>query len=157
LRRAKRGIENDIIAFITSVGSMSDVECDRLFVYGTLVDIDFFTHMFKSKPSSVVEGQINADIYNCGTFPMILENPEGKVYGLTLTVDDLQDLLPAIDRYERFLPDDVEGSLFLRKKIDVVVDNDNVVDAWVYVGNPASLFCRERCIKKNLIDNGRWR
>lgn len=136
---------------------MDDGECNNFFVYGTLVDLDFFIYMFKHEPSSISEGWISAMMYNCGTFPMILEDRYRKVYGRVYTVNGLSGILPAIDRYERCIPDEPDESLYLRKRLSVTLSSNERIDAWVYVGNTLSRFCRDNCVERNLIAEGRWR
>ena len=136
---------------------MNDTACNNLFVYGTLIDLDFFKYMFKKMPEKISEGHIRANIYDCGTFPMVLEEPGGKVYGLIYTIEELEDILPSIDRYERFIPDDPEDSLFIRKKLSVTLSTDEDIHAWVYTGNTLSKFCAERCVEVNRIQSGRWK
>jgi len=88
---------------------------------------------------------------------MVLEDDKGKVYGLIYTVERLEELLPSIDRYERFIPDEPEESLFIRKKLSVTLSTNENVYAWVYTGNTLSKFCSERCVEDNRIQSGRWK
>jgi gamma-glutamylcyclotransferase (GGCT)/AIG2-like uncharacterized protein YtfP len=60
------------------------------------------------------------------------------------------DVLAAFDRYEHFLPDRPEASLFRRVTCSAMLDDGQSIDAWVYVFNRPTAGLP-------LIESGQWR
>ena len=135
---------------------MNEKECPRLFVYGTLMDPNQLNAVVSEDPVETAEGTIDAVMFNCGSFPMILEDGDRKVYGRVYTFKNLERILPSLDRYERCnLPNENE-SYYIRKIVDVTRNCGERFSAWTYVGNRSSMFCRRCCVPENLIESGRW-
>ena len=130
--------------------------CNRIFVYGTLINTDFFAKLFKKQPNEIDEGWIFGVMYDCGNFPMVAKDQKRKVYGLIYAVSDLEQLLPEIDRYERCNVEPQETSLYEREIVDAHFDLKEKVHAWTYFGNSSSDFFKRLCVEKNLVPSGRW-
>jgi len=135
---------------------MNENICNNLFVYGTLVDEELFNELFGIRPYDKQEGWIFAKMYDCGRFPMILQDPQQKVYGLVYLFQSLHDILPSIDRYECCNDNNLKDSLYERKLVDVTLMNGEIKTAWIYFGNVYSNFCRINCVSKNFLRSGRW-
>ncbi|UCH89767.1 MAG: gamma-glutamylcyclotransferase [Thermoplasmata archaeon] len=135
---------------------MTEKHCNRLFGYGTLSDVNFFINVARIEPDSVNFGWIYAKLYNCGSFPMIVEDTDRKVYGRVYTIKSLNELLPKLDIYERCNIEPIEDSFYIRKIIPVILESNERVEAWTYIGNPESDLYKLKCIEENLIESGRW-
>ena len=135
---------------------MDENECNNLFVYGTLVDKNLFIELFKEEPLDARNGWLYAKLYDCGRFPMMLEDTTVKVYGIVYFFDFLEPVLPSIDRYECCNEKKKHDALYIRKMLDVVLNDGESVKAWTYIGNIHSNFCKNNCVDKNLIASGIW-
>jgi hypothetical protein len=67
------------------------------------------------------------------------------VYGELLTFDGPESCLPAIDRLESFRPG---GSSLYRRVLVPVLDEENIILAWLYVGTTLSV--------TRTIASGKW-
>lgn len=104
-----------------------------LFVYGTLKK-GFSGHSILNKTPFKGKGYIHAHLYDLGVgYPavVIYEKPvRERVAGEIYDVQD--DLLEELDEYEGFYPDNSEESLFIRKEMDVELEDRTKVKAYVY-------------------------
>lgn len=109
--------------------------CNKLFVYGTLRK-GFPLHSYLQKGSirDVGSGRIQAKLYDLGQFPGAVSSSsasevvEGEVFELLRPEQHLREL----DAVEGFDPDDLEGSLFVRRIASVRLQNGRSVKAWAY-------------------------
>lgn len=72
--------------------------------------------------------QIRGRLYDLGSFPGAVPGPD-TVYGELFRVRTA-NVWNVLDRYEGYSPTDEDGSLFLRRKVDLQSPNDQ--RAWVY-------------------------
>jgi gamma-glutamylcyclotransferase (GGCT)/AIG2-like uncharacterized protein YtfP len=135
---------------------MEENSCNNLFVYGTLVDLNLFKELFKEEPFDARDARVYAKLYDCGKFPMMLEDVSEQVHGIVYFFDDLEPLLPSMDRYECCYEKKKHDALYVRKLLDVILNDGRTVKAWAYVGNVHSTFCKNNCVDKNFIPGGRW-
>ncbi len=73
--------------------------------------------------------QIAGSIRDMGSYPGLIIGP-GRVEGQLFEVPD--DVLPILDRFERFDPSDLVGSLYVRLYVRLI-EPDTL--AWVYAWN----------------------
>lgn len=100
---------------------------DRVFVYGTLMKGHGNHRYYLSESQFLGKGEITGyALYAVSSFPGIIQEVEEKVKGEVYQVD--QDTLKRLDCLEG------EGSLYLRKQVDVLVEGQRV-QAWTYIWN----------------------
>lgn len=103
-------------------------QVERLFVYGTLKPgygnhARIADHVRSARP-----GTIQGILVDLGAFPALLHG-KGIVRGVLLVVD--AEALAIADFIEGYHPDQ-ERSLYVRKKVEVDLDDGDKVDAWTY-------------------------
>lgn len=115
---------------------------EYLFVYGTL------RHELVNKTSPELvalmqgmrfmgSGTIRGQLYDLGEYPGAIAGDEFK----TSIVGEVYEMLepPAIfailDRYEGFIPGELEASLFARIKAPVMLPTGQSIECWLYVYN----------------------
>ncbi len=128
---------------------------DSLFVYGTLMNTELLRKLIRDYPINIEEGKVNGRLYKCGNFPMLIESKDEYVYGKIFTIKNLLEKIHILDRYECYEKNNPE-SLFIRKKIEVLLKDDAKKIAWVYAGNVNSERINEICVEKNYIKSGSW-
>ncbi len=110
-----------------------------LFVYGTLLPDKAPTEIAHavSKLRIVGKGQTRGRLYDFGDFPGAIIEPSARssVTGLVYEIPQDPKLLHALDIYEGFDERHPAGSLFLRRKRLVTLDNGRRVLSWVYEYN----------------------
>ena len=130
---------------------------NRIFAYGTLMNMEFLERRWGIKPVKAMEGAVRGRLYRAGWFPILIEDEsEGSlVYGKVIEIFNLEEVIASIDRYEGC--DNMDpNSLYFRKEKAVILNDGSRVKAWVYVGNPKNPIVKKYCTPKNLIKNGRW-
>jgi gamma-glutamylcyclotransferase (GGCT)/AIG2-like uncharacterized protein YtfP len=142
-RRGRR-LDGRTVAAILKTGTLS-----RLFAYGTLMT------GFARRPllkGGVLEarGRIRGTLFDFGEYPGVTLEGTGWVRGELYRVPEMARRLPALDEAEGFHPTDEPGSLFVRRRVAVLIGDGSTREAWVYVYNgPAGQGSR--------IDSGDWR
>ena len=100
-----------------------------VFVYGTLMKGYGNNRYYLAQSEFLGKGEITGyGLYAVSSFPGIVPEDGEKVQGEVYKVD--QDTLKRLDGLEG------EGSLYLRKKVEVRVDGQ-MVHAWTYIWNQA--------------------
>ena len=105
-----------------------DNEEIKVFVYGTLMKGNSNYQDFLSEAKFI--GEVIAEgfaLYDLGNYPGIIPSEIDKVKGQLYTIDN--NTLIKLDELEE------EGSLYLRKLINVVKDNNEVKRVYTYVYN----------------------
>jgi gamma-glutamylcyclotransferase (GGCT)/AIG2-like uncharacterized protein YtfP len=126
-----------------------------LFVYGTL-KAGASNHVRVASSQRIVEARVRGRLYDSGKgWPVLIFGGETFVHGQVLFFDDLTPLLPALDEYEGFDPQQPERSLFVRTLRPVTLDGGEDIDAWVYEMPPAR---EEELVRRGavLLSSGRW-
>lgn len=112
---------------------------DYLFVYGTLSP--------ELAPAEVAEavrrlrpvGAANANgrLYDLGDYPGALldASSERKIRGRVFKLPADDAILKSLDSYEGYEPGDPKGSLFVRKRATVTLDDGRKLRCWIYVYN----------------------
>jgi len=110
----------------------------RLFVYGSLLStLDLPAHrMLHPGASFVATGWVSGRLYDTGEYPALVFAGSGsdRVLGELYALDPTraESLLARLDRFEGYLPDDPQGSLFRRVRTEVTLEGGGEALAWVY-------------------------
>ena len=100
---------------------------EKVFVYGTLMQGYGNHRNYLSQSEFLGKGEITGyALYAVSSFPGIVPEHGEKVKGEVYVVD--RDTLKGLDSLEG------EGSLYLRKQVEVLVDGQ-IVQAWTYIWN----------------------
>jgi len=108
---------------------------NHLFVYGTLQSPDnAFADYLAKHCSNYAEGCFKGQLYDIGEYPGAVLSPFGDdfVYGTIFLMDDAVSVFKVLDDYEGFGEEQPQPNEFVRKLVDVVV-NDTVINCWVYL------------------------
>ena len=105
-----------------------------VFVYGTLMR-NYRNHGYMNDSAYIGDGSIDGfEIYDLGTYPGIIEGKGvvlGEVYQITEDTEKRLDFL------------EEEGSLYLKKQVNVRVDDNQTITAFVYVYNKDVSGCKK--------------
>jgi gamma-glutamylcyclotransferase (GGCT)/AIG2-like uncharacterized protein YtfP len=95
-------------------------------------------------------GRIRGALYDLGEYPALVLEGAGWVAGELYRVRDMVKRLPALDEAEGYHPADEAGSLYVRRRVAVLIGDGSTREAWVYVYNgPPGRGAR--------IESGDWR
>jgi gamma-glutamylcyclotransferase (GGCT)/AIG2-like uncharacterized protein YtfP len=108
-----------------------------LFVYGTLHP-DRAPDEIKEVVHQLIligKGTVAGEVHDLGDYPaLVLTGKRNqRADGFVFALPEDPDLLPALDGYEGFLPDDPTNSLFIRRKRTVTLDGGSRKRCWVYL------------------------
>lgn len=110
---------------------------DLVFVYGTLRQggVREMPRLFPQCPFVGV-GMAQGRLYDFGAYPGFMPAAEdaGDVIGEVYEVPAI--VLRALDDIERYEPQNEAGSYYLRREVNVTLQDGSCVVAWVYVYNP---------------------
>ena len=128
---------------------------NHLFLYGTLMRSDVSLGSrglgaMEALPAGkylrfVCESQVQGMLYDLGSYPGLKEG-DGLVKGEVYEVLS-PEAWPILDPYEDFFPEDEEGSLYLRKPVELM---DEPGHAWTYIYN-------HEVDESSLIHDGDWK
>src|SRR5215213_11570847 len=107
-----------------------------LFIYGTLIpDIapDEISGAAQ-KLEYVGEGFVYGKLYDLGDYPAAVLNGNSKIFGRIYKLPDDENILPELDEYEGYNPQNLSESLYLRKKVKVYL-NGRTLSCWIYEYN----------------------
>ncbi|MFN3383370.1 MAG: gamma-glutamylcyclotransferase [Archaeoglobaceae archaeon] len=107
---------------------------NKIFAYGTLERL-LLSNSIATSVRYVGRGRIQAKLYDLGEYPGAVEHSESYVCGRVYEVENIEEILPQLDEYEEFYPDKPASSLFIRKVLNVFMDNGEAVRAFVYLYN----------------------
>lgn len=112
------------------------------FVYGTLLPGQPNAHLWGDGLVAEQAARLpNGRLYDCGAFPMLVEEGEEAVSGSLIAVQP--ELYPAIlarlDALEGYDPAEPNASAYRRVSRDVITADGRRQTAWVYVGHAAAL------------------
>lgn len=127
---------------------MPPTETSLIFVYGTLR---------KDARGQVLSplcrewvfkgyGSVAGELYDFGAYPGAVksESPGSRVKGEVYELPDPAGMLPPIDRYEGCSEEDPPPHEFVRELVEVDMEDDSVVRAWIYWYQPRPLGRRLR-------------
>ncbi|MGR3809414.1 gamma-glutamylcyclotransferase family protein [Jiulongibacter sp. NS-SX5] len=109
---------------------------DLLFVYGTLMkkcSANEWSDFLQKNANYLGEAKTKGDLYKIDYYPGLILS-ENWVYGELFELNDPSYAFHYLDQYEDFNPAKPEKSLYLREKMEVLI-NDAVELAWVYIFN----------------------
>jgi gamma-glutamylcyclotransferase (GGCT)/AIG2-like uncharacterized protein YtfP len=121
---------------------------ETLFVYGTLhpgrapVEISSAVKRLKK----IGEGDVRGKLLDLGDYPgLILGNAGGnKVRGSVFLLPKDPKVLAELDSYEEYRPESPASSLFLRKRVNVSLDDGTSRECWIYTYNADRLKRRSK-------------
>jgi gamma-glutamylcyclotransferase (GGCT)/AIG2-like uncharacterized protein YtfP len=112
---------------------------------------DILSRLVAGKEARYVgSGRVRGKLYNLGEYPGAVEDDVGFVYGDVYEISNMDEVLPRLDEYEGFNRDKREESLFIRKVIEVFMDDGSTLKASVYIYNG-------RVREEDLIPDGVWK
>lgn len=114
----------------------------RLFVYGTLKKGERAEGLLGHDREFLGEQSIIGSIYDLGSFPGVILDGRGEIFGHMFLVNESQ--LPRIDSYEGYRSSHPEGSLYFRRTL-----TDDAGEFFTYEYNGAVAEDRR-------IANGKW-
>ncbi len=110
-----------------------------LFVYGTLYPdrAPEEIHSVVRRMTPVGQGTILGQLHDLGEYPALVINGtrNQRTPGSVFALPDDPQILPALDPYEDFRPEDPPNSLFLRSKRTVTLADGKRKRCWVYLYN----------------------
>jgi gamma-glutamylcyclotransferase (GGCT)/AIG2-like uncharacterized protein YtfP len=110
-----------------------------LFLYGTLLPGQAPAELAEviSRLRPIGPGYIHGFLYDLGEYPgAVLAPPTGAtISGHVFELPFDGDVLASLDEYEGFDPDNPEGSLFIRTKSLVTLQDGSQLECWVYLYN----------------------
>ena len=142
--------------FNMNPGRDEAVECDQLFVYGTLRrGFRLHYHLIRIGASYRADGRVAGELFDLGNYPgarPIIQGGAwvlGELFHLQCPLPDLK----VLDQVEEFVPTDREGSEFIRAVTEVIQADGQRQSAWIY-------WLSKRVEAKQRIDSGdyatRW-
>ncbi len=119
---------------------MAITETEYLFVYGTLMQEyrdNPFAKVIKQYAAFESEAFTTGKLFLVDYYPGLIEAEESSyVYGEIYRIYDSKSLFEQLDEYEDYNPENLQNSLFRRKKIPVFnLLTTLPVVAWTYVYN----------------------
>jgi gamma-glutamylcyclotransferase (GGCT)/AIG2-like uncharacterized protein YtfP len=111
-------------------------EPTALFVYGTLKRGQLNCSLVEPHAQLIEAADTSGQLFDVGLFPALVEG-KGTVHGELIQVDaeDLPCVLSVIDRLEDFRPEDPEGSMYVRRIVEVTTESNHRVLAYAYFYN----------------------
>ena len=130
---------------------------DKVFVYGSLMNISFLDLCFSVMPKKIEDAAIQGMLFDIDTFPVLIEpeNP-GKddiVHGLLMT---LPELIDKPDIFDSYMDINKKTPPFTREVRTVTRDDGRRFKAWIFVGNPKHASIRKGISEENRVTDGVW-
>ena len=124
---------------------MNEVKAgDLLAVYGTLRG-EGRMPMVKPRGTGTVVGKL----LHLGGFPGLIQTNEDKEVVVEVYEIEHPSLVTGrLDSYEGYRPSDEDGSMYVRRKVQVAMPDGEDLTAWVYIWN--------RDQKHRVIESGDW-
>jgi len=123
------------------------------FVYGTLLpgqpNYDLWSNSIEEQiPATFKNGRLK----DLGSYPILLEGGDTPVLGMLISIrdEDYRLILNRLDGLEGFDQRNPEASPYKRVERLVTLDDNTLVNAWIYVGNPTMI------TGGTIIDTGNW-
>lgn len=121
----------------------------KFFVYGTLKEGGYFARHFDRLRKSATPGRVEGvDMLDLGGFPGAIPG-EGTILGEVHEYEKEEEVLRGFDDIEGYNERAPEASLYIRKEVDVVLEDGSKVKASMY------FFNRESKGRK-FVENGVW-
>jgi len=120
-----------------------------IFVYGTLKVGNHFAKNFDALRLASLPGKIKGTLYRGPFFPMLKCDGAHDVEGELHTYKRPSEVLAMMDRIEGYEEGRKEGNFYVRKKVEVTLENGRKEKAFVYEFN-------ESVENAEAIPSGRW-
>lgn len=112
---------------------------EHLFLYGTLIpdrapsEVAGLVRRFRH----LGRGHVRGRLYDFGDYPGAVLDPSSEtlVHGHLVELPPEQRIWDVLDRYEEFDPSNPTTSLFIRKKVKIMLADGRTREGWVYVYN----------------------
>ena len=128
------------------------MEKNLLFVYGTLMRNHAKVKQLVGQVNLkfLCSGKIEGVLFDIGEYPGAIEDKGKFVHGEVYEISDCYVIFNKLDKYEEFNSDNPKKSLFVRKKIKVLLDEGKnaIATVYLYNGNTEDL---------KVIPDGKWR
>lgn len=82
----------------------------------------------------VGEGFVYGSLYDLDDYYALVLSGEDEIFGQILELPDDDEVLRKLDEYEGFDPNNLEKSVFLRKKTTAYLGDKNL-ETWIYAYN----------------------
>ncbi|MCA9875410.1 MAG: gamma-glutamylcyclotransferase [Anaerolineales bacterium] len=120
----------------------STIETVPFFVYGTLLPGQPNAYLWGDGLIAEYDARLpNGRLYDCGAFPMLVEEGQEAVVGSLIIVQPEQypAILARLDDLEGYDPEQPAASAYRRVLREVITEDGRHHNAWVYVGHAAAL------------------
>ena len=111
---------------------------EYLFVYGTLMKgfDNPFAEKLNKQSVFVGNGSFPGLLYQVDWYPGAVYSEEGgfRVFGEIYKIENAPELIKELDEYEDVFEDE-SVSLYVRRIVSIKMENDGVLDCWVYLYN----------------------
>ena len=110
---------------------------ELVFFYGTLMTPFNRTGRLRINEHLVVRGRgsIEAALFDRGLYPAAVPTRDSRVRGEVYELTDPLEALRSLDELEGYRAGEPETSLYTRTLTQVLLDDGNTVEAWVYFYN----------------------
>jgi pyruvate carboxylase len=120
---------------------------EYLFVYGTLRrgGGSPFSKLLSEQADLVGLGAFQGRLYDLGEYPGVVlsSNPADVVIGEIYALRNNSSVLVILDKYEDYLPDQPEQSLYLRQLASISARENKTLQAWIYLYNGSINGCKQ--------------
>jgi pyruvate carboxylase len=120
---------------------------EYLFVYGTLRrgGGSPFNKLLSEQADLVGLGSFRGKLYDLGEYPGVIpsSNPADAVIGEIYAIHNDSSILVTLDKYEDYLPDQPERSLYLRQLAPISAGENKTLQAWIYLYNGSINGCKQ--------------
>jgi gamma-glutamylcyclotransferase (GGCT)/AIG2-like uncharacterized protein YtfP len=126
---------------------------DALFTYGTLMRGQPRAHFIaRANPIRIVPATAPGRLVDLGEFPGLVppRMPRHRVTGEYVEFDPASGLLARLDAIEEYLPANERASLYIRRRIEVTLQDATTAAAWAYIYN-------RPYDPRRIIKSGDWR
>lgn len=130
---------------------------DKIFVYGSLrSDMFNYDKLLKGKVSKVFKGSINGDLYHLENkgYPAVIPGND-IIKGELMELKDFNKSLIELDELENYTEDNNINCEYLRKIIEVTLEDGSKENAYYYEYNPkANINLEDKLIP---VQSGDWK
>jgi gamma-glutamylcyclotransferase (GGCT)/AIG2-like uncharacterized protein YtfP len=127
---------------------------DRIFVYGTLMNLREVREMWGVEPTAIVKATVRGDLYSADSQPILMDG-RGTVHGLLLTIPEMASDPGIFDKYEA-CHNNGPASFHFRVLREAATESGERANAWVYMGNPGNKAVAKAYRESNRIIEGKW-
>lgn len=130
---------------------------EKIFVYGSLrSDMFNYDKLLKGKVSKVFKGSISGDLYHLENkgYPAVIPGND-KIMGELMELKNFEKSLIELDELERYTEDNNINCEYLRKIVEVTLEDGSKESAYYYEYNPkANINSEDKLIP---VQGGDWK